>query len=109
MSRAQYEITPESLRDKLRRDAQPLLLDVRRHDEVAICSLPGAVHLPMDEIQDRLDELDPARETVVVCHHGVRSLSVTVFLRSQGFRSVFSLAGGMDRWSSAIDPSVPRY
>jgi rhodanese-related sulfurtransferase len=109
MSRAEYEMSPESLREKLGGATPPLVLDVRRDDEVAICSLPGALHLPMDEIQDRLDELDPKRETVVMCHHGVRSLSVTVFLRGQGFRQVSSLTGGIDRWSLLIDPSVPRY
>ena len=109
MSRADYEIAPEALRDKLAGPNPPLLLDVRRHDEVAICSLPGALHLPMDELQDRVDELDPAKETVVFCHHGVRSLSVTVFLRNLGFKNVSSLSGGIDRWSALVDPSVPRY
>ena len=109
MSRADYEIAPEALRERLAAPNPPLLLDVRRHDEVAICALPGAVHLPMDELQDRLGELDPGQETVVYCHHGVRSLSVTVFLRNQGFKSVSSLSGGIDRWSALVDPSVPRY
>jgi rhodanese-related sulfurtransferase len=109
MSRADYEIAPERLRDRLAEPNPPLLLDVRRHDEVAICSLPGAEHLPMDELSDRLSELDPARETVVYCHHGVRSLSVAVFLRNQGFRNVSSLSGGIDLWSALVDPSVPRY
>jgi rhodanese-related sulfurtransferase len=109
MSRADYEIAPEELKEKLTSEAPPLLLDVRRHDEVALSSLPGAVHLPMDELEDRLGELDPQRETVVFCHHGVRSLSVAVFLRNHGFRSVSSLSGGIDRWSLLVDPSVPRY
>ena len=109
MSRADYEIAPEQLREKLAEPNPPLLLDVRRHDEVAICAIPGALHLPMDDLQDRLAELDPAKETVVYCHHGVRSLSVTVFLRNQGFRNVSSLSGGIDRWSALVDPSVPRY
>jgi rhodanese-related sulfurtransferase len=109
MSRADYEIAPEALRDKLAGPNPPLLVDVRRPDEVAICALPGALHLPMDEIQDRWAELDPEKETVVFCHHGVRSLSVTVFLRNQGFKNVSSLSGGIDRWSALVDPSVPRY
>ena len=109
MSRAEYETTPEALRDRLAGPNPPLLLDVRRHDEVAICSLPGALHLPMDELQDRFAELDPEKETVVYCHHGVRSLSVTVFLRNQGFKNVSSLSGGIDRWSALVDPKVPRY
>jgi rhodanese-related sulfurtransferase len=109
MSRADYEILPEDLKKKLAGDAPPLLVDVRRPDELAICALPGAMHLPLDELQDRWEELDPDRETVVYCHHGVRSLSATAFLKNQGFRDVSSLAGGIDRWSALIDPSVPRY
>ena len=109
MSRSDYEMTPEDLRQKLDGPARPVVVDVRRHDEVATSPFPGALHVPMDELQDRLDELDPNAETVVVCHHGVRSLSVTVFLRNHGFRSVSSLAGGIDRWSLIVDPSVPRY
>ena len=109
MSRAEYEIAPEELREKLDGPAPPLVLDVRRHDEVAMAPMPGAMHVPMDELQDRLDELDPDKEMVVVCHHGVRSLSVTVFLRNQGFKRVSSLGGGIDLWSLVVDPSVPRY
>ena len=109
MTRADYEISAEDLRRKLDEPSPPVLLDVRRYDELVISPFPGALHVPMDELQDRLDELDPERETVVVCHHGVRSLSVTVFLRNEGFRDVSSLAGGTDRWSRVIDPSVPRY
>jgi rhodanese-related sulfurtransferase len=109
MSRADYEITAEDLHRKMGEPSPPLILDVRRYDELSICHLPGALHVPMDELQDRLDELDPEKETVVICHHGVRSLSVTAFLRNHGFREVSSLAGGIDRWSLVVDPSVPRY
>jgi rhodanese-related sulfurtransferase len=109
MNRADYEILPEALRDKLRAKETFVLLDVRRPDEVETAALPGHVHIPIDEIEERVGELDPGAETVVYCHHGVRSLSVTVFLRNHGFRNVLSLAGGIDRWSQTIDPSVPRY
>ncbi|HMI84111.1 MAG TPA: rhodanese-like domain-containing protein [Polyangiaceae bacterium] len=109
MSRADYEIKPEDLRQKLEAGERFVLLDVRRPDEVAVSSLPNAVHIPIDEIEERASELDANAETVVFCHHGVRSLSVTVFLRNLGFRDVTSLAGGIDLWSQRIDPSVPRY
>ena len=82
---------------------------ISHHGSRILAPMPRAMHLPMDELQDRLDELDPEKETVVVCHHGVRSLSVTVFLRNQGFKKVSSLAGGIDLWSLVVDPSVPRY
>ena len=109
MNRAEYEIRPEQLAEKLQSKAPFVLLDVRRHDEVATAALPGYVHIPIDEIEERVSELEPSAEIVVYCHHGVRSLSVTVFLRNHGFRNVTSLAGGIDLWSQRIDPSVPRY
>ena len=109
MSRADYEITPEQLRQKMEAGERFVLLDVRRPDEIAAASLPQAIHIPIEEIEERAGELDADAETVVLCHHGVRSLSVTVYLRNLGFRDVTSLAGGIDRWSQRIDPSVPRY
>jgi rhodanese-related sulfurtransferase len=109
MSRTDYEIRPEQLRQKLEAGERFVLLDVRRADEVAVSALPHAIHIPIEEIEERVEELDADAETVVLCHHGVRSLSVTVYLRNRGFRNVSSLAGGIDLWSQRIDPSVPRY
>ena len=106
---APFEVTPEELRDALAQEAPPLLLDCRQPEEFAICALSGAFLVPMNEIPSRLQELDPDARTIVYCHHGVRSLHVTAFLRQQGFRDVRSLRGGIDRWSLAIDPGVPRY
>jgi sulfur-carrier protein adenylyltransferase/sulfurtransferase len=104
-----WEITPEELQKRLLAERTPVLLDVRRPDEVAVAVLAGAVHIPLDELEERASELDPEAETIVYCHHGVRSLSATAYLRQLGFRSVRSLAGGIDRWSLTIDPSVARY
>ncbi len=87
----------------------PLLLDVREPWEAEIASIPGATLIPMADIPSRLQELDPDRPTVVVCHHGARSLNVTMWLRQQGFEHVQSLAGGIEQWSRSIDPSTPRY
>ena len=109
MNRSLYEIRPEELRQKMDTGHKFVLLDVRRADEVATASLPHTVHIPIEEIEERVDELSADDETVVFCHHGVRSLSVAVYLRNRGFRDVTSLAGGIDLWSRQIDPSVPRY
>jgi adenylyltransferase/sulfurtransferase len=109
MSRSDYEIRPEQLRQKMQAGEKFVLLDVRRDDEVAISALPNVMHIPIEEIEERAVELNADAETVVFCHHGVRSLSVAVYLRNHGFRDVTSLAGGIDLWSQLIDPSVPRY
>lgn len=88
----------------------PLLLDVREPWECATASIPGAVNIPMGEMTSRAHtELDPDQPIVVLCHHGARSLSVTMWLRNQGFDHAQSLAGGIDYWSRAIDPTIPRY
>ncbi len=85
------------------------LVDVREEDELAIASLAGAVHVPMAEIAQRLDELPEQSDIVVMCHSGGRSSHVAAYLRRHGYASVANLAGGIDAWSLQIDPSVPRY
>ena len=90
-----------------------LLLDVREHWEVAFAALQignvATLCIPMDEVPQRLGELDPSQFIVCLCHHGMRSQQVVAFLSRQGYASVYNLAGGIDAWSLAIDPAVPRY
>jgi rhodanese-related sulfurtransferase len=92
-----------------RRAAGALLLDVRNDWELALAPMPEAVHIPMAEIPQRLGELDPQRETVVICRSGGRSLRVAEFLEQHGFKSVANLTGGVLAWSREVDPSVPEY
>lgn len=88
-----------------------LLLDCRETSEWNAGRIEGATLLPMSELRDRAAELEPHRnqEIIVYCHHGGRSLRVTMWLRQQGFANVLSMAGGIDQWSQTIDPSIPRY
>jgi len=88
-----------------------LLLDCRTPEEYATAHIAGATLLPMQDIPDRLAELEPWRheQIVVHCHHGMRSLKVAQWLREQGFSQVSSMRGGIDAWSTAIDAKVPRY
>jgi rhodanese-related sulfurtransferase len=104
------EITAEAFVERRLQTTAPLLLDVREPWEYDLANLPGSLLMPMGEIPSRAhQELDPDQPIVVLCHHGARSLSVTMWLRDQGFEHVQSLAGGIDRWSRFIDPAVPRY
>jgi len=103
-----YEVTPEEARAQLAA-GKIVLLDVREPWEWAMARIDGSMHIPMGDIPMRLQELDPDHSMVVVCHHGVRSLNVTVWLRQQGFEKVQSLRGGLERWSRAVDASGPRY
>ncbi len=103
------EISPQDLKARLDRKEAPLLLDVRQDWEVQLCRLPNAVHIPIEELELRVQELSPQDEIVVYCHQGVRSAAVAEYLRSLGFANVRNLTGGLDYWARAIDPSMRRY
>lgn len=87
----------------------PLLLDVRELWEFERCHIPDAACLPMSSIPARLAELDAGRETVVICHHGVRSFHVARFLEHNGFTNVINLSGGVDAWAKEVDRTMPLY
>jgi rhodanese-related sulfurtransferase len=103
------EISPQDLKTRLDRNEAPLLLDVRQDWETKLCRLPNAVHIPIEEIELRVEELSPQDDIVVYCHQGVRSAAVAEYLRSLGFQSVQNLAGGLDSWARTVDPSMRRY
>ncbi len=102
-------ITPQELKARLDGDAKPLLLDVRQDWETKLCRLPNSVHIPIEEIEVRTEELNPDDEIVVYCHQGVRSEAVAEYLRSLGFKSVKNLVGGLEHWARTVDPSMRRY
>lgn len=107
-----FEITPGALA-ALRKNPEStstILLDVREPWEAAVAQLHGSLSMPMGDIPSRAHaELDPEQRIVAICHHGVRSMNVAVWLRNQGFEQAQSLTGGIDAWSREIDSAVPRY
>jgi rhodanese-related sulfurtransferase len=103
------EISPQELKARLDRGDRPMLLDVRQDWETKLCRLESAVHIPIEEIELRTEELDPNDEIVVYCHQGVRSAAVAGYLRENGFARAVNLAGGLDLWARTIDPSMRRY
>ena len=109
MQEADYKnVTPRELKEKLDRGEEPVLLDVREPWEFPLARLAGSTLIPMAELFDRLPDLDPRVETVVICHHGMRSAYVTRMLDRCGFEGAYNLQGGLDAYSS-VDASVPRY
>jgi len=92
---------------------RPLLLDVREPWEVALAALrlPGAaaLNIPLGQLPERIAELDRSQSVVCICHHGMRSRQAVAFLLHHRFESVYNLAGGIDAWSTQVDPTVPRY
>src|SRR3990172_5659717 len=88
------QITPQELKARLDRNDRRCLLDVRQVWETRLCRLDNAVHIPIEEIEVRTDELNSEDEIVVYCHQGVRSAAVAAYLRQLGFTKVKNLAGG---------------
>ena len=88
-----------------------LLLDCREMEEFAVAKIAGSVLVPMSQLQERVQELQPHQQKriIVHCHHGGRSLKVASWLRRQNFPLAQSMAGGIDAWSTEIDAKVPRY
>jgi rhodanese-related sulfurtransferase len=105
-----YEISCEEVKTKLDQREAFTLLDVREPWEFETARMEGAKLIPMGDIPSRANqELDPEHHIIVVCHHGVRSMNVTAWLRQQGFEKAQSMRGGIDAWSRSIDHTIPTY
>jgi len=87
----------------------PLLLDVREEWEYEYCHIAGSVLIPMGQVPAHLEELDKAREIVVICHHGIRSRHIGMYLEHTGFNNVINLEGGVEQWATDVDPTMRRY
>jgi rhodanese-related sulfurtransferase len=105
----EFEITPEEVSALRQTGSDFVLLDVREPHEIETAKVAGSVNIPMGEIPARVQELDPEQHIVVMCHRGIRSANVAVWLQRQGFERVQSMRGGIDRWSKEVDPNVPTY
>ncbi|WP_370262542.1 rhodanese-like domain-containing protein [Limnobacter sp.] len=87
----------------------PVLLDVREPWEFEHARIEGSLHLPMAQVPSCIEQLPTHRAVVCICHHGVRSQQVALFLRSKGFEELYNLRGGIDAWSRDVDPACPLY
>jgi len=90
-------------------DAKPALIDVRQAWEFNLAKIDGATLIPMNDVPSRIQEIDETHPTVIICHHGMRSLQVVAYLERMGFDNLHNLDGGIDAWSRQVDASVPRY
>ena len=103
--------TPQELKEKLDRGDDFVLLDVRNDDELASACIQGCMHVPLDKLDDRMDDLEAlkTKEFIVMCHHGLRSQMAQEYLTVQGFKRVRNLDGGIDAYAMHADPGVGRY
>ena len=104
-----HEISPRELKNKLDQDQQLVLLDVREPSEYEIVHLEGATLIPLNDLRQNVDQLNPQSEIITYCHHGMRSLHAAAFLYQSGLQNVKSLAGGIDLWAAEIDSTLSRY
>lgn len=107
-----YEVSPQMAREQLSNRKEAILIDVREPEEFGLARIEGAQLIPMGSVPAELQKLEglaDAGDLLILCHHGVRSLQVTMWLRARGIENCFSVAGGIDRWSWEVDSSVPRY
>jgi rhodanese-related sulfurtransferase len=107
-----FEESPAEIESQIKKGEKLILVDVREPEEYAITRIDGSVLIPMQTVPaelQRIEAMTDEGKLVIICHHGVRSLQVTHWLRQQGVENCVSLTGGIDRWSWEIDPTVPRY
>lgn len=113
MEQLRVEAVAAQVRAWAAQGLKPVLLDVREPWEIATASITVAgassVTIPMQQIPARLAEIDPQQPILALCHHGMRSQQVALFLDRQGYPRVYNIAGGIDAWSHQVDPSVPMY
>ncbi len=88
---------------------QPVLLDVREPWEFQTCHIDGALTVPMNTIPDKLSELSAEKPIVCMCHHGMRSMQVGLFLEQHGFTNISNLTGGIHAWAQQVDGTMPTY
>ena len=101
------EITPTELKQRLDNGEDIQIVDVREDSEVAISKLPHSIHIPLAQVLNRMNEIDPNRETVVHCKMGGRSARAIDALQRSGFTGNLSnLKGGIIAWSNEVDRDV---
>jgi rhodanese-related sulfurtransferase len=104
------EVGPEGVVQLLTEAPGTQVVDIREDWELELARFPiPVIHIPMDQIRDRVDELDPERPVVVACRSGNRSRTVSGLLEHNGFKQVINLDGGILAWSRELDPSIPSY
>ncbi len=102
-------LSAEALKQKIDSGDKPVLLDVREDWEYEICHLPESINISMSNVNEMLAKLSPDDETVVICHHGMRSFQVGSYLEQNGFKQIINLEGGVDAWAKTVDPSMAQY
>ena len=102
------QITPEALATALKSNNPPRLIDVRTPSEWEVAHLNGAELINEALTQEIMNSSKDAAY-VIYCHTGKRSMDAVSYFSGHGFTNIKSLNGGIDAWSTVVDPSIPRY
>jgi rhodanese-related sulfurtransferase len=100
------EITPKALKARLDAGEIIPIIDIRESWELQQSRLDEAIHIPMNDIPDSLDQIPTDKPVVIMCHLGQRSAMVVDWMIGQGYDNLYSLEGGIDAWADEVDPSV---
>ncbi|WP_262964991.1 rhodanese-like domain-containing protein [Methylobacter psychrophilus] len=103
------QLSATELKNKIDQEEKLFLLDVREPNEFQYGHIANSLLIPLNQIPNRLSELDTQLEIVVICHHGMRSQQAANYLAQSGFKNISNLTGGIDAWSCNCDSSVRRY
>ena len=103
------QLSATELKNKIQQNDKLFLLDVREPNEYQHARIADSVLIPLNQLPQRLGELDLDQEIVVICHHGMRSQQAANYLVQSDFKNVTNLIGGIDAWSCTCDSSVRRY
>ncbi|MGZ8191374.1 MAG: rhodanese-like domain-containing protein [Methylococcaceae bacterium] len=103
------QLSATELKNKIQQEETLFLLDVREPHEFQYAHIANSILIPLNQISNRLGELDPRQEIVVICHHGMRSQQAANYLVQSGYKKIANLTGGIDAWSCTCDSSIPRY
>lgn len=104
-----WEVNPLQLKEELDQGKDVFILDVRKPEEYQISRIEGSTLIPLNELPERVAELDTSNEIVVLCRSGARSAKAVEFMRDAGFRKIRNLVGGINAWADLVDPSLPTY
>lgn len=103
------QVSAKELQKKITEGVKPVLLDVREQNEFDFAHIAGSQLIPLNQIPQRMNEIDTNVDCVVICHHGMRSQQAAAFLVHSGFSNIYNLSGGIDAWSVECDNTVSRY
>lgn len=102
------QMNPAELKAKLDQKMPVYIYDVRGEQERALAQIAGSRLFDARALAE-LEKLPKDSALVFVCHHGLRSQAAAEQIAQRGFRNVYNLRGGLEAWSTEVDPSVPRY